>query len=171
MFNMIITKMKTMKKDGPHLKIFPPAPALVAEHRPILHCSHTWAGFCHWWTSFLKKRLKTPNHKYDNCQHSSEFLSNLWLDVAGDFEREGRVWRALVPTKRHVRPRRAARCYQSSGYIVVVKELFVGVGVGSRCLSVCWIRFVRGSLFLVVVVVRRGMMILNNTRMNILGKE
>ena len=39
---------------------------------------------------------------------------------------------------------------------VVVKELFVGVGVGSRCLSVCWIRLVRGSLFLLVVVVRRG---------------
>ena len=54
---------------------------------------------------------------------------------------------------------------------VVVKELFVGVGVGSRCLSVCWIRLVRGSLFLLVVVVRRGMMKLNKTRMNILGKE
>ena len=44
----------------------------------------------------------------------------------------------------------------SLGGEVVVKEIFVGVGVGSPCLSVCWLRFVRGSLFLVVVVVRRG---------------
>ena len=36
---------------------------------------------------------------------------------------------------------------------VVVKERFVGVGR-----PVCWLRFVRGSLFLVVVVVRRGVM-------------
>ena len=54
---------------------------------------------------------------------------------------------------------------------VVVKELFVGVGVYSRCLSVCWIRLVRGSLFLLVVVVRRGMMKLNKIRMKILGNS
>ena len=56
---------------------------------------------------------------------------------------------------------------------VIVKERFVGVGVGvgSSCLSVCWLRFVRGSLFLVVVVVRRGRRKLNKTRMKILGNS
>ena len=52
---------------------------------------------------------------------------------------------------------------------VVVKECFDGVD--RPCLSVCWLRFVRGSLFLVVVVVRRGMMKLKKNRMKILGNS
>ena len=51
---------------------------------------------------------------------------------------------------------------------VVVKECFDGVD--RPCLSVCWLRFVRGSLFLVVVVVRRGMMKLKKKTNENFGK-
>ena len=38
-FILIIVFM--LMRGSKHLKMFPPAPAFVAEHKPIRHCSHT----------------------------------------------------------------------------------------------------------------------------------
>ena len=38
---LILIIVFMVMRGSKHLKMFPPAPAFVAEHKPIRHCSHT----------------------------------------------------------------------------------------------------------------------------------